>query len=229
MNDDDFISLQIRTRYPLIDKSIIVNKNSSITDLIFLMSNEIQKEFPDYSNKGYFFFYKDERLAFNSNTLKSLNFQNSDTILLIEFEDTVNYNDSNLIKSGLISINLVSYDRAINKCFFVNKKLKCSELILLMEKIIGFSQEFSNFATNGVFYLHNGKKLIFNSQSLESLNFKDKDLIYACRVEDQNIIKDDGILIDYKKPEYLISVVLILMESQTHYSFVVKKTLQLKN
>ena len=108
MNDDDFISLQIRTRYPLIDKSIIVNKNSSITDLIFLMSNEIQKEFPDYSNQGYFFFYKGERLAFNSNTLKSLNFQNSDTILLIEFEDTVNYNDSNLIKSGLISINLVS-------------------------------------------------------------------------------------------------------------------------
>lgn len=102
-----------------------------------------------------------------------------------------------MIKSGLISINLVSYDRAINKCFFVNKKLKCSELILLMEKIIGFSQEFTNFATNGVFYLHNGKKLIFNSQSLESLNFKDKDLIYACRVEDQNIIKDDGILIDY--------------------------------
>ena len=228
MNDDDFISLQIRTRYPLIDKSIIVNKNSSITDLIFLMSNEIQKEFPDYSNQGYFFFYKYERLAFNSNTLKSLNFQNSDTILLIEFEDTVNYNDSNLIKSGLISINLVSYDRAINKCFFVNKKLKCSELILLMEKIIGFSQEFSNFATNGVFYLHNGKKLIFNSQSLESLNFKDKDLIYACRVEDQNIIKDDGILIDYKKPEDLISVVLISMEFQTQYSFFVNKTLSAK-
>ena len=58
MNDDDFISLQIRTRYPLIDKSIIVNKNSSITDLIFLMSNEIQKEFPDYSNQGYYFFLK---------------------------------------------------------------------------------------------------------------------------------------------------------------------------
>ena len=51
---------------------------------------------------------------------------------------------------------------------------------------------------------------------MKSLGFKDKDKILICRIEDDNIIDDDCNLVAFKKPEDLISVILISSDQTLH-------------
>ena len=227
MEEDDLISIMLESYDQRIFTSIIINKNSTITELIYLINNTLRQYYPDiYLKEEYSLLNKGKILTLDSKTLVSSKFGEGEIILLVKkYNDDDNEKEPKKFRKqkDLISLNLVSFDGFINFKIDVNIHSTCANLMDLLNKIIGFNKVYSDLLKKGVYYVHNGKKLIFNAKSLESLNFKDEDKIFIYRIEDKNIIKDDGSLINNIIREDLISIILISTDQRFMFSMIVSK------
>lgn len=123
--------------------------------------------------------------------------------------------------NDFISLILMTIDQTIHTCIVVNKHNTSAELIMLLHKTI---KEIKRKPMNDYFFLYNGRKLIFNAHTIETLNIKNGDVIIGVELESKYIInKKMTHLYNLKKPEDLISVLLISSDQSIHISLLVNK------
>ena len=96
MDAEDFISF-ILLDCSVFRTAIYINKNSTITELIFLISKTIEKN-TELSKKKYYFYHQGKKLGFDSRTLSSSNLREGDIIRLIPIDDNDDENNNKNLK-----------------------------------------------------------------------------------------------------------------------------------
>ena len=222
---DDNITLElISMGEQTIMNFIKVKKYFTCSQLIFYINQFIKENYPSFGDiTDFICFYNGNRLPFSSATLESLKIKNGTTIGILRIDRDDNEN-LNIKKSpGSISIIAVLTDKEENIFIplTVDIHMESSQLILLLNQLI--KNVHPEKVKNGFFFIHNNKKLNFDARSLKSLNFKEKDKILICRIEDANLIDDNCDLVNFEKPNDLLSVIVISSDQSIHYCFHINK------
>ena len=216
-DDDENISLELVSNDQKINYNIIVKKYFTCSQLIFYINQVIKERYKGFGDMtDLIYIYNGNRLPFSSASLESVKIKNGCSIMIIKTESEDNDNENSNFKKipGSISIIAISGEDEINLPMTVDINMTSAQLITLINQLI--RNEYPEKVKNGFFFIHKNKKLNFDARSLKSLNFKDKDKILICRIEDENIIDDDCNLVSFKKPDDLIAVTLISSDQTLH-------------
>ena len=186
------------------------------------MNQTLKEKYPGYGNLGNILYkFNGNIIPFGSSSLESLKIVDGITIYFIKRENDEGNKKSLKSSNDLISINLISSKGEFKFLITVSKHTTCGNLITLLNQII--EKMAPNYYTKGNFFIHNNKKLIYNARKLESLNFKDGDIITVHRIEDDNIIDDNCNLKDFKEYKDLISIKLISTDQCIHLNVIFNK------
>ena len=179
-----------------------VDIHMTSAQLITLLNQLIKNVLPEKVKNGFFFIHKNKKLNFDARSLKSLNFEDKDKILICSIENAnIIDDDCNLIAfkkpDDLIAVTLVSSNQFLHLVVKVNINFTCTEFILtLVKKIMQFYPEKSK---NEFFFLWKGQKLNYSSIRLFSMGVKNGDVIMAMEIEplfEKDLDLDASIIID---------------------------------
>lgn len=216
-NNEENISLMLVSADQTINYyPITVKKYFTCSQLIFYINQVIKENYKGFADMtNLIIMCNGNVLPFSSVSLESAKIYDGSKLFLMKVEEEDDNENLNIKKvDGSITITALSRQEEIFLSIIVDINMTSAHLITLLNQLI--KNAFPQNVKNGYFFIHNNKKLNFDAHNLKYLNFKDKDKILICRIEDANIIDDDCNLVNFKKLDDLITVKLISPDQTLH-------------